>query len=521
MITIPVILERCAGIDVGKRGLAVAVAVGPADKEAEIKTRSYGTTVPALQELHAWLREEGCTSVAMESTGSYWIPVKNILEQDFQIVLVCARKHRPKKGDKTDFRDAMDLAVYHRHGLLTGTYLPERGIVELRDLTRRRKKLLGHLRAEKNRIQKVLETANVKIGSVVSDVFGVSGQEILQTLLDNKPVTAAELADKAKCRLRQRIPELTEALEAHHLNDHHRWLIDQSIEHCKLLDQQVEALELRIDQHLEPYHRQYELLTTIPGVKETTAANILAEIGPNMDQFPSADHLCSWAGICPGNNRSAGKSKSCRIKKANKFLLTALVEGAWAAGRKQGSVFQRKFHRWVNKLGKKKANIAMGRSLLRVAWTMLKNDQPYVEPDVASTKTRERERQVRNHAHQLRQLGADEKTIQALVENMLEAPPALTGTSPAQEPAPDTAATARQASSKNAPPKMQGGHSPRRPPARGVLGFRIRTADIRKHSIIKEPPGKPSTATTPETALKRPRQQPRARKKTDPGTLGG
>lgn len=243
--------------------------------------------------------------------------------------------------------------------------------MELRDLTRRRKKLLGHIRAEKNRIQKVLETANVKVGSVVSDVFGVSGQEILQALLDNKPVSAAELADHARCRHRQRIPQLTEALEAH-FNDHHRWLIDQSIEHRRLLDQQVEALEVRIDQHLEPYHRQHELLTTIPGIKETTAANILAEIGPNMDQFPTADHLCSWAGICPGNNRSAENSKSRRIKKANKSLLTALVEGAWASGRKQGSVFQRKSHRWVYKLGKKKANIAVGRSLLRVAWTMLK-----------------------------------------------------------------------------------------------------------------------------------------------------
>lgn len=520
MITIPVILERCAGIDVGKRGLAVAVAVGPADKEAEIKTRSYGTTVPALQELRAWLQEEGCTSIAMESTGSYWIPVKNVLEQDFQITLVCARKHQPRKGDKTDFRDAMDLATYHRHGLLTGSYLPERGIVELRDLTRRRKKLLGHIRSEKNRIQKVLETANVKIGNVVSDVFGVSGQEILEALLDNKPVTAADLADKAKCRLRQRIPELTEALEAHQLNDHHRWLIDQSIEHCKLLDQQVEALEAKIDQHLEPYHRQYELLRTIPGVKETTAANILAEIGPNMDQFPSADHLCSWAGICPGNNRSAGKNKSCRIKKANKFLLTALVEGAWAAGRKQGSMFQRKFHRWVHKLGKKKANIAMSRSLLRVVWTILKDDRPYVEPDIGLMKAREWERQVRNHAYQLRQLGADEKTIQGLVEATLEAHPTITSPSADPAPTPDTTASARQAAAKTSPLKMQGGHSPRRPPARGVLGFRIRTKATKQHSIIKEPTEKPSTLTHPETASESSRRKPRARISTAPGTLG-
>jgi transposase len=227
MITIPVVMERCAGIDVGKRGLAVAVAVGPADKEAEIKTRWFGTTVPALQQLKAWLEAEGVSKVALESTGSYWIPVKNVLEPEMQLTLVCPRKHRPKKGDKTDFRDAMDLAVHHRHGLLTGSYLPAREIVELRDLTRRRKKLLGHIRSEKNRIQKVLETANVKMGNVVSDVFGVSGQEILQALLENRPVTADQMAEMAKKRLRLKIPQLREALESHQLNDHHRWLIDQ------------------------------------------------------------------------------------------------------------------------------------------------------------------------------------------------------------------------------------------------------------------------------------------------------
>jgi transposase len=212
------------------------------------------------------------------------------------------------------------MVIHHRHGLLTGSYLPERGIVELRDVTRRRKKLLGNIRAEKNRIQKVLETANVKIGNVVSDVFGVSGQEILQALLRDEPLTAEELADKAKARLRDKIPQLTETLEAHQMNDHHRWLIHQSVEHTKFLDVQIEELEKQIDEHLQPYRRQYDLLMTIPGIKEAAAANILAEIA-DRNKFPDADHLSSWAGVCPGNNLSAGKRKSSRIKKANKFLL--------------------------------------------------------------------------------------------------------------------------------------------------------------------------------------------------------
>ena len=176
MIEIPAVLERCAGIDIGKREVAVAIITGPADEDGVVETRMFGTTVPALEKLREWLIQESCSSVAMESTGSYWIPVKNILEGAVRIVLVCPKKHKPERGDKTDFRDAMNLGHLHRHGLLKGSYLPSRDVVELRDLTRRRKKLLSNPAAEKNRIQKVLETANVKIGSIASDVFGVSGQ---------------------------------------------------------------------------------------------------------------------------------------------------------------------------------------------------------------------------------------------------------------------------------------------------------------------------------------------------------
>jgi transposase len=495
MITIPVITERCAGIDVGKRGLAAAVAVGPADKEAVIETRWFGTTTPALQELRAWLNGYGCTTVAMESTGSYWIPVKNIIEQDVRITLVCPRKHRPKKGEKTDFRDAIDLAVHHRHGLLTGSYLPERGIVGLRDFTRRRKKLLGNLRSEKNRIQKVLETANVKMGNVVSDVFGVSGQEILQALLANTPVTAEEMAGMAKKRLRQKIPQLTEALEGQQMNDHHRWLIEQSIEHAKFLDRQIEELEKKIDLQLEPYSRAYELLMTIPGIKEAAAANILAEIGPNMEQFPTAADLSHWAGICPGNNRSAGKSKSSHIKKANKFLLAALVESSWGAARKEGSTFQRKFRRWIKK-GPKVAGIAICHALLRVIWSVLKNDRPYVEPDDMVLENLERQKQIRHHARKLSEMGADEKTIKTLVEKLLEPPPEA----PQREDTSQTASTRSSSCRKDErrPPT-------RRPPARGVLGFRIRTAPKEKYSVEKDlpdPPSGPVDSVTTSSPLK-------------------
>jgi transposase len=491
MITIPVITERCAGIDVGKRGLAAAVAVGPADREAEIKTRWFATTMPALHQLHAWLREEGCTTVAMESTGSWWISVKTELEADLRITLVCARKHHPKKGDKTDYRDAIDLAIHHRHGLLTGSFLPERGIVELRDLTRRRKKLLSHLSSEKNRIQKVLDTAGVKMGNVISDVFGVSGQEILNALLKKTPLNAGELADLSKKRLRNRIGELTEALEDHYMNDHHRWLIGQSVDHAQFLDRQVEAVENRIDTSLEPYRRQYELLQTIPGIKEHTAASILAEIGADMSQFETGDKLCKWARICPGNNRTGGKSRSGHIQKGNKFLLAALVEASWGAVRKEGSTFQRRYRRLLKK-GEQKAVIAVCHALLRTAWSVLKNDRPYVEPDAAVLESLERQKQIRHHTRRLREMGADEQTINMLTEKLLANPgEPLAAVHPVSgEPSGDS--PAQHSTFQEPEPKAH--CAGKRPIARGALGFRIRTAPKKKYSVEKDP----STGAPPQ-----------------------
>lgn len=216
---------------------------GPADKEGVVETHWFGATVPELESLKNWRQAAEVTTVAMESTASYWIPVKNVLETAFHILLVCPKKHHPKKGEKTDFLDAVFLARQHRHGMLTGSYLPEKGVVELRDLTRRHKKLPGNLGAGKNRIQKTLEVANVKIGNVIGDVFGVSGQQMLDLLLSGRPAEPGEIAELAKTRLRTKIPQLTEALEGHHLNDHHRWLIRQSVEHIILLDRQMEAIE--------------------------------------------------------------------------------------------------------------------------------------------------------------------------------------------------------------------------------------------------------------------------------------
>lgn len=495
MIQIPAVIERCAGIDIGKREIAVAVITGPADQDGEVKTRAFRTTVPALEELRAWLIQEGCASVAMESTGSYWIPVKNILEASFRIVLVCPRNHKPQRGDKTDFRDAKNLAHLHRHGLLKGSFLPQRSVVELRDLTRRRKKLLGNMAAEKNRIQKVLEVANVKIGNIVSDVFGVSGQAMVSALISGERISAEQIAELSKRRLRQRIPELTEALQGHQLNEHHRWLIQQSVEHAVLLDRQMEELESRIAQKLEPWQQQYELLQTIPGVKEMTAASILAEIGPDMSQFESAKNLSNWAGICPGNNRTAGKNKRSRIKKANKFLLAALVQAGWAAASKRDSIFQRKFHRWVRSLrSEAKANIAIAHSLLELIYVILKTGRPYQEPDPAAMHAIERAKRARHHAKRLRQLGADEKLIEDMLARMTQAEACSAieqkqGLTPSPQPI-------RRA----CPAKV----------CRGALGFRARQTRKQEYSVVKEQePGAPRQRRTRSKTKPKPQSDTR------------
>lgn len=486
MIEIPAVRERCAAIDIGKAELAVALILGPADEDGELQTRACGTTVPALEELREWLIQEGCSSVAMESTGSYWIPVKNILESRMEVVLVCAKKHKPERGKKTDFRDAIHLAHLHRHGLLQGSFLPSRSVVELRDLTRRRKKLQSNLSAEKNRIQKVLEVTNVKIGNIVSDVFGVSGQAMINVLIGGEEIEVEQIAEFSKCRLRQRIPELTEALRGHQMNDHNRWLIKQSVDHAVLLDGQMEELEERIAKQVEPWQRQYELLQTIPGIKEMTAASILAEIGPDMSQFPSAKHLSSWAGICPGNNRSAGKTKSSKIKKGNKFLLAALVQAGWAAARTKDSIFQRKFHRWMGRLGKAKANIAIAHSVLELVYAMLRDNRPYQEPDPGVMHVTEKAKLVRHHAKRLRQLGADETLVQELVSRLSQ-----TDASPAVEAGPASkpqVEVVRRAS----PAKVR----------RGALGFRARQTRKQVYSVVTDRVAGSPSQVRPKTIRK-------------------
>jgi len=405
-------LECCAGIDIGKREMTVTILTGSVEVEPIPQMGTFGTTVQELNRCLEWLLGNHCSRVVVESTGTYWVPVWNVLHERVAVIVANPEHVKARRGEKTDPEDSRRLAERLRVGDVRGSFVPSAQIVELRDLTRRRKRLLSAANSERNRIQKLLEQANVKIGNVVTDVFGVSGQRILHALLQHPQLPPAALADLAKGRLRHKRQALIETLQGHRLNDHVRWMIQHSLDHLVFLENQLTELSQRILLKLQPFEREYELLQTIPGIAAETAAVILAETGGNMAQFPSPKHLTSWAGVCPGNNRSAGKQKSASIKRANKWLLAALVQSAWATVRQRGSIFQKRFYRQMQHRGRKRALIAAARSLLEVVWQVLQRMTPYNEPANEVLQQQERGKKIRHHLQRLRQLGIDISDLQ-------------------------------------------------------------------------------------------------------------
>ncbi len=418
--------ERCAGIDVGKRMIAVTVMTGPVHEDPEVETREFPSTNHCLLEMWEWLKQRGCTAVVMESTGSYWKPVFNVLEKDFRVDLANPMHVRNLRGHKTDVADSIWLAHLLRHGMVRASFIPPEDIRHLRDLTRRRKRLIGAGASEKNRIAKVLEDANVKLSSVLNSLFGVSGQAMLERMLQGE-FDAAELAQLAKARARLKRAEIEEAISLNQFNDHHRLMIGQSLDHIHFLESQIEALDREILKQLEPYRELYELLQTIPGIRAECAAVILAEMGPDMRVFPSAAHAASWAGVCPGNNRSAGKQRTGRTTGGNRWLKASLVECSWSAGRTRDSAFARKFNKWQRTLGKKKAAVAICHAMVQVIYFVLKERVPYIADTKADQQRKHRQRQIRHHCRKLRELGAGVEEIQAALQAQGIEVPAPTG----------------------------------------------------------------------------------------------
>jgi transposase len=399
-------VENCAGIDVGKKFLAVCVLTGPADRKPVAEVRRFGTSVRELERLRAWLIETKCTEAVMESTGSYWKPVFNILEGALKMILANPEQVKALRGKKTDPNDSRWLASLLRHGLVQGSFIPPRDIRELRDLTRRRRTLVGEGASERNRIQKVLEDANVKLGNVLSDVFGTSGQAMLEALLENKQ-NAAEIAKIGHWSLAPKIPQIMEALEGHRMNDHHRFLVRQGLRHMQYIESMIEELDREIAAKLKPYQKEMELACTVPGIQRIAAASILAETGTDMSPegpFPDCHHLASWAAICPGNNESAGKRRSGKTRQGNRWLRGMLTQTSWAAAGQKNSLFRTRYERIKLRRGGQRAVIAVAHAQLIAIYWAIRNGTPYPE-QVQRLEQDRREAQIRHHLQRLTQLG--------------------------------------------------------------------------------------------------------------------
>jgi len=340
--------ERCAGLDVHKRGVVASVIL-----PKEQHTRSFGTTTPDLLELRDWLSGLGVTHVAMESTGSYWKPIYNILEGGFELLVVNSSHMKGIPGCKTDVKDAFWIADLLRHGLLRASFIPDQGQRELRELTRHRSSVVQKRAQVVNELQKALESANIKLQSVVSDITGVSATAMLKELVDKEQPDPVQLAQMAKCRLRNKIPELEKALVGT-LRPHHKIILRQLQADMELFEAQIAELDLNILDRVKQQQEHIKRIDDIPGINQRVAEIIVAEIGTQMDRFPTAAHLASWVGLCPGNNESAGKRQTGRTRHGNNYLRSALVEAAQAAVRKKNSFFAGLYRRLMAKRGKRK-----------------------------------------------------------------------------------------------------------------------------------------------------------------------
>jgi transposase len=383
-----VVHARCAGLDVHK-ATGVACALTPGEGGAPARAiRTFGTLPDDLEALAAWLAGRGVTHVALESTGVYWQPVWNRLEDRFELRLVNARHVKAVPGRKTDVKDAEWLADLLRHGLLRGSFVPPRWQRELRELTRYRTGLVGERTAHVNRLQKVLEGGNLKLASVASDVLGVSARAMLEALVAGATDPAA-LAALARGRLREKIPQLERAL-AGGLGAHQRFLVAELLATIDFLDERVDAASARIAELERPFGDAAARLDEVTGIGRRIAEVILAEVGPDVRRFPTAGHLASWAGLCPGHDESAGKRRSGRTRKGDRALRTALVEAGQAAGRARRTYLGAFYGRLAGRRGKKKAAVATGRKILEIAYYLLRDGTHYRDlgPDYLDQRSR-------------------------------------------------------------------------------------------------------------------------------------
>ena len=390
--------ERCCGVDIHKQNV-VACLIVPGHKEI----RTFGTMTADLLRLADWLTEQRVTHVAMESTGVYWKPVWNLLEGSFALILANARHIKAVPGRKTDVTDAEWIADLLRRGLLRGSYVADRAQRELRELTRYRTSLVRERTAEANRLQATLEGANIKLASVATDILGKSGRAMLHALVGGV-TDAAALAELAQGRLREKLPQLQQAL-AGRFGPHQRFLVAQQLAHIDFLDEAVDRLSEEIAERLRPLDAVVDQLDTIPGIGRYMAEALIAEIGVDMARFPTAGHLASWAGMCPGNDESAGKRRSGRTRKGSPWLRALLVQAAHAAARTKGTYLGAQYRRLAARRGKSRAAVAVGHSILVILYHMLREGTPYHDLGPRYFDERDRRAVERRLIHRLEGLG--------------------------------------------------------------------------------------------------------------------
>lgn len=393
----------CAGLDVHKKTVVACVRRVSAGGKVHKEVQTFETTTRGLLALADWLRAESVSHAAMESTGVYWKPVFNILESQVQLILVNAQHIKQVPGRKTDVKDCEWIAQLLQVGLLRASFVPPPPIRDLRELTRQRVQLMGERSSASNRIQKVLEDANIKLASVATDVLGVSGRAILEALIAGQ-TDPAQLADLAQRKLRSKIPELRLALEGK-VTDNHRFLLRMLLDHVGHLEELVERVTGRIEELMVPFAPAAARLQTIPGVGQKVAEMLLAELGTDMSVFPTADHLSSWAGMSPGNNESAGKRRSGRTTHGSRWLRTMLVQAAWAASHTKGTYLADQYRRLAARRGKNRALIAVGHTILVIAYHVLKKGVNYFELGADYLARLNPERMTRNLVKRLEKLG--------------------------------------------------------------------------------------------------------------------
>jgi transposase len=372
-----VVYTHCAGLDVHKKSVVAAVIVPDPTGGWRKETQTFGTMTADLLTLSDWLQSHAVTHVAMESTGEYWRPVFNILEANFEVLLVNAQHMHQVPGRKTDVKDSEWLADLLRHGLVRGSFIPPAPQRDLRDLTRHRSNFVRERTNLVNRVHKTLEGANIKLSSVATDIMGVSGRAILAALIEGHrdPATMAELA---KGRLRTKREELAKALEGR-VKPHHRFILTELLCQIDSLDETIEHFDAQIAEHCHPFEPVVVHLDTITGIGPDLAQAILAEIGTDMMRFGTAQRLSAWAGLAPGNNESGGKRRSAKTRKGNRVVKSLLVQAAWAATRTKDTYLSALYHRLAGRRGKKKAIVAVAHAILVIVFHLIMRNEPYRE----------------------------------------------------------------------------------------------------------------------------------------------